>query len=65
MKIITFSLLFFSLAFNSVSFGQDETSELDDLYAELAAIDGGGLGIEERGWRGEEGGTPSILKPQS
>lgn len=38
MKIITFSLLFFSLAFNSVSFGQDETSELDDLYAELAAI---------------------------
>ena len=39
MKIITFSLLFFSLAFNSVSFGQDETSQLDDLYAELGAID--------------------------
>lgn len=39
MKIITFSLLFFSLAFNSASFAQDATSELDVLYAELAAID--------------------------
>jgi hypothetical protein len=39
VKRITFSLLFFSLAFNSASFAQDATSELDVLYAELAAID--------------------------
>jgi hypothetical protein len=39
MKIITLSLLFLSLAFNSASFGQDDPSELDVLYAELAAID--------------------------
>lgn len=39
MKIITLSLLLFSLSFNSASFAQDSTSELDALYAELEAID--------------------------
>ena len=39
MKTICSALLFLVLAFNTTSFGQDASSELDAMYAELASID--------------------------